>query len=74
MRLCDAFSIPLVTLCATAGFVPSTAEDEGPAACARLRALRQAYADATTAKVAVVTGKAVGPAWWPCATQTSPLP
>ena len=62
VRLCDAFSIPLVTLCATAGFVPSTAEDEagGLREAARLAA---SYADATTAKVAVVTGKAVGPAW-----------
>ena len=62
VRLCDAFSIPLVTLCATAGFVPSATEDEagGLREAARLAA---SYADATTAKVAVVTGNAVGPAW-----------
>ena len=62
VRLCDAFSIPLVTLCATAGFAKSTTDDAagGVREAARLAA---SYADATTAKIAVVTGKAVGPAW-----------
>lgn len=62
VRLCDAFSIPVVTIVNTDGFVKSTANDVhgGVRAAARLAAT---YADATTAKVAVITGKAVGVAY-----------
>ena len=62
VRLCDAFSIPVVTIVNTDGFVKSTANDVhgGVRAAARLAAT---YADATTAKVAVITGKAVGAAY-----------
>ena len=62
VRLCDAFSIPVVTIVNTDGFAKSTANDVngGVRAAARLAAT---YADATTAKVAVVTGKAVGAAY-----------
>ena len=62
VRLCDAFSIPVVTIVNTDGFAKSTANDVngGVRAAARLAAT---YADATTAKVAVITGKAVGAAY-----------
>lgn len=60
VRLCDAFSIPLVTVVDTEGFVPSSADDQagGIREAARLAAT---YGDATTAQVAVISGKAVGP-------------
>lgn len=62
VRLCDAFGIPVVTVVDTEGFVPSNTEEiaGGLRAAARLAST---YADATTAKVAVVTGKAVGAAY-----------
>ena len=62
VRLCDAFSIPVVTVVNTNGFVPSVSDDVagGIREAARLCAT---YADATTAKVAVVAGKAVGPVY-----------
>ena len=56
VRLCDAFSVPVVTIVDTEGFVPSVTDD----VAARLAAT---YADATTAKVAVLAGKAVGPVY-----------
>ena len=62
VRLCDAFSIPVVTVVNTDGFYKSIANDVngGVRNAARLAAT---YADATTAKVAVITGKAVGAAY-----------
>lgn len=62
VRLCDAFGIPVVTLVNTDGFAKSSSEDAagGLREAARLAGT---YADATTAKVAVVTGKAVGAAY-----------
>ncbi len=62
VRLCDAFSIPVVTLVNSEGFVKSSSEDlaGGIREAARLAGT---YADATTAKVAVITGKAVGPVY-----------
>ena len=62
VRLCDAFSIPVVTLVNTDGFVKSASDDMagGLREAARLAGT---YADATTAKVAVITGKAVGVAY-----------
>ena len=65
MRLCDAFSVPVVTIVDTEGFVPSVTDDVagGIREAARLAAT---YADATTAKVAVLAGKAVAlctPLW-----------
>ena len=50
VRFCDAFSIPVVTFVNSEGF-----EDVKSAAKAA-----SAYAEATTAKVSVITGKAVG--------------
>ena len=63
VRLCDAFSVPVVTIVVdTEGFVPSVTDDVagGIREAARLAAT---YADATTAKVAVLAGKAVGPVY-----------
>ncbi|MDD3430296.1 MAG: carboxyl transferase domain-containing protein, partial [Oscillospiraceae bacterium] len=59
VRLCDAFGIPVVSIVNTKGFVKSTTEDiaGGVRQAARLMAT---YADATTAKVCLVTGNAVG--------------
>ena len=62
VRLCDAFSVPVLTIVNTEGFVPSTSDDVagGIREAARLAAT---YADATTAKVALIAGKAVGPVY-----------
>lgn len=62
VRLCDAFSIPVVTVVDCQGFLPSVSQDlaGGIRQAARLAAT---YADATTAKVAVVAGSAVGPVY-----------
>ncbi|MGN0707958.1 MAG: carboxyl transferase domain-containing protein [Faecalibacterium sp.] len=62
VRLCDAFSVPVVTIVNTEGFVPSSTDDiaGGIREAARLAAT---YADATTARVAVLSGKAVGPVY-----------
>ncbi|MFI3170659.1 MAG: carboxyl transferase domain-containing protein [Faecalibacterium sp.] len=62
VRLCDAFSVPVLTVVDTDGFTQSAAEDNagGIRKAARLAAV---YADATTVKVAVLSGKAVGPVY-----------
>lgn len=62
VRLCDAYSVPVVTLIDTQGFKASTTEDVsgGVREAARLMAT---YADATTVRVAVLAGKAVGPVY-----------
>ena len=62
VRLCDAFSIPVVTVVDTEGFVPSATDDiaGGMREAARLSAT---YADATTARVCLLAGKAVGPVY-----------
>lgn len=61
VRLCDAFSIPVVTVVNTDGFAASSTGDEagGLREAARLSGT---YGDATTALVNVVTGKAYGAA------------
>lgn len=53
VRMCDAFSIPVITFVNTDGF-----EDIKSAV-----KVSSAYAEATTAKISVVTGKAVGAAY-----------
>ena len=62
VRLCDAFSVPVLTIVNTNGFAPSATDDiaGGIREAARLAAT---YADATTAKVALLSGKAVGPVY-----------
>ena len=60
VRVCDAFSIPVVTLVDTLGFDGSAATELAGDVKALTR-LAGSYAEATTAKISVVTGKAVGP-------------
>lgn len=55
VRLCDAFSVPVVTSVDTDGFDMSGAESVRAAA-----KLSGAYAEATCAKIALVSGKACG--------------
>lgn len=62
VRLCDAFSIPVVTLLDCAGFMGG-AEDELDGSVKAVASLTAAYAEATTAKVTVITGKAYGAAY-----------
>lgn len=57
LGLCDAYSIPVITFVNTDGY---------SACCGSLKAaaaLTKAYADATTAKICVINGKAYGPAF-----------
>lgn len=62
VRLCDAFSIPVVTLIDCAGFMGG-AEDELDGSLKAVASLTGAYAEATTAKVSVIVGKAYGAAY-----------
>lgn len=57
IRTCDAFSIPVVTIVDTDGLADLDAADGIKA----VTTLANSYAEATTAKVAIVTGKAIGP-------------
>ncbi|MGN1480807.1 carboxyl transferase domain-containing protein [Porcipelethomonas sp.] len=57
VRTCDAFSIPVVTFVDSEGF----ADADAVAAVKAMTTLANSYAEATTVKIAVVTGKAVGP-------------
>lgn len=57
IRTCDAFSIPVVTVVDTEGLADLDAADGIKA----VTTLANSYAEATTAKIAVVTGKAIGP-------------
>lgn len=59
VRTCDAYSIPVVTLVDANGF-DNTAKDELAGSVRNISMLAHAYAEATTAKIAVVTGKAIG--------------
>ena len=62
VRLCDAYSIPVVTVVNTEGFGKSEGDDQagGIRQAARMAGV---YAEATTVKVAVLAGEAVGPAY-----------
>ncbi|MGN0601473.1 MAG: carboxyl transferase domain-containing protein [Oscillospiraceae bacterium] len=62
VRTCDAYAIPVITLVDTEGF---KADDSTEAAGAvrEMTKLAHAYAEATTIKISVVTGKACGPAF-----------
>ncbi len=53
VRLCDAFSLPVLTFVDAAGF-------KGVNGAAKIS---QAYAEATTAKISIITGKAYGPVY-----------
>ncbi len=62
VRLCDAFAVPVVTLVDTEGFEANDAT-EMQGAVKDMAKLAHAYAEATTIKLAVVSGKACGPAF-----------
>ena len=62
VRLCDAFNIPLVSVIATDGFDKS-ADAAVNGVLRQASMLTSAYADATTPKIAVITGKAIGSAY-----------
>jgi len=59
VRFCDAFSIPVVTFADTDGFDIS----DSVSGIKNMASLASCYAEATTVKLAVVTGKAVGTAF-----------
>ena len=59
VKTCDAFNIPVVTLIDTVGF-ELTADVSNVREIAKLAS---AYAEATTAKISIVTGQAFGPAF-----------
>jgi len=62
VSVCDAYQLPILTFVNTTGFAPS--EKGGPSAGVRESArLAHIYAEATTAKVAVITGDAYGAAY-----------
>ena len=58
VRFCDCFSLPVVTFVDTEGF-----EDCGEGAVKGMAKVAHAYAEATTAKLSVVTGKVHGAAF-----------
>jgi len=62
VMVCDAFQIPVVTLVNAAGFEPSS-KAELCGAVREMAKLGHVYAEATTAKAAVITGKAYGGAY-----------
>ena len=62
VTLCDAYSIPVVTFIDSEGFEKSSAAELAGSIRDSAK-LAQAYASATTAKIAVVTGKAYGSAY-----------
>ena len=62
VRICDAFAVPVVTLVDTQGFEANDAT-EMQGAVKDMAKLAHAYAEATTIKLAVVTGRAYGPAF-----------
>ena len=68
--LCDAFSIPVITLIDSEGF-DSTADGELAGIAKSAAVLTKAYANATTAKIALITGKAYGAAFTALAGKSS---
>ncbi len=59
VKICDAFNIPIVTLVNTNGF-EMTAD---VSIIKKSAGLASAYAEATTPKISIITGKAYGPAY-----------
>ncbi len=62
VRTCDAFAIPVITLVDTEGFELSD-EAEVKGSLKDMTKLAHAYAEATTAKISLIVGKAYGPAY-----------
>ncbi len=59
MRTCDAFNIPIVTLCDVPGFLPGTTQ-EWNGIIRHGAKLLYAYAEATVPKLTVITRKSYG--------------
>ena len=59
VRLCDAFSIPIVTLVDCKGFLGKI-ENELAGDVKAVASLTHAYAEATTPKISIITGYAIG--------------
>lgn len=70
VRLCDAFSIPVLTFVDCKGFLGSV-EDELAGDIKAVSTLTHAYAEATTAKIAIITGFAIGAGFIALAGKTS---
>ena len=62
VRFCDAFNIPILTFVDVPGFLPGTAQEFG-AIIKHGAKLLYAYAEATVAKITVITRKAYGGAY-----------
>lgn len=62
VRLCDAYSIPVVTVINTEGFRCSC-EDDVQGGIRQAARMAGVYAEATTVKVAVLAGKVIGPVY-----------
>ncbi|MDD6826382.1 MAG: carboxyl transferase domain-containing protein [Oscillospiraceae bacterium] len=60
VRTCDAFGIPVITIVDTEGF---DAEEESAGSVRNMTMLAGTYAEATTVKITLVSGKAYGPAF-----------
>ena len=62
MRTCDAFNIPILTLCDVPGFLPGTTQEWGGIIRHGAKLL-YAFTEATVPKVTVITRKAYGGAY-----------
>lgn len=62
VRICDSYAVPVITLVDTEGFAADD-DTEAAGAVKNMTKLAHAYAEATTIKLAAVTGKAYGPAY-----------
>lgn len=62
IRMCDAFALPIVTIVDTEGF-EADSEAELAGSVRDMTKLANCYAEATTVKISVITGKAIGPAF-----------
>ena len=62
IRFCDAFNIPILTLVDVPGFLPGTAQEYGGIIRHGAKLL-YAYAEATVAKLTIITRKAYGGAY-----------
>ncbi|MHB8658808.1 MAG: acyl-CoA carboxylase subunit beta [Solirubrobacteraceae bacterium] len=62
IRTCDAFNLPILTFCDVPGFLPGTTQEWGGIIRHGAKLL-YAYAEATVAKITVITRKAYGGAY-----------
>ena len=70
VRFCDAFSLPVVTFLNSTGIMGDL-EDELSGGVKYVSQLLHSYAEATTAKIAVITGAAVGSAYMALASKAT---